>query len=88
MFSSQADPASDGVVVSVTQLHTPSGGAVNVMPDEVVIGGTIRALTPETFTRIQVTCNSCRSKLNGHDCAEGAGSGAASVQTHLYQAWF
>lgn len=48
----QADPASEGAVVSITQLSTGTG-AVNVIPSEVKIGGTLRSLTLEGFARLQ-----------------------------------
>ena len=49
----EVDPATDGVVVSVTKFQTPDGGALNVMPDEVHLGGTIRALNNPTFQYMQ-----------------------------------
>jgi metal-dependent amidase/aminoacylase/carboxypeptidase family protein len=54
LASREADPATEGVVVSVTRLSTPrESTALNVMPDEVELGGTIRAFTVEAFERMQ-----------------------------------
>jgi len=53
LVSREADPSSEGVVVSVTSMFTPPGAALNVMPDDVHFGGTIRALTPTAFDRTQ-----------------------------------
>jgi hypothetical protein len=54
LASREADPATEGVVVSVTRLSTPrESTALNVMPDEVELGGTIRAFTVAAFERMQ-----------------------------------
>jgi len=45
LASREADPATEGVVVSVTRFNTPrESTALNVMPDEVELGGTIPTL--------------------------------------------
>lgn len=54
LASREADPATEGVVVSVTRFNTPrESSALNVMPDEVELGGTIRAFTVAAFERMQ-----------------------------------
>jgi len=50
IVSRQNDPV-DSAVVSVTQVHT--GDALNVIPEEAVIRGSVRAFRPETRDRIE-----------------------------------
>ncbi|MFC1606503.1 M20 family metallopeptidase [Candidatus Latescibacterota bacterium] len=47
--SRMIDPL-DPIVISVCTIH--GGSAVNVIPDEVILGGTIRTVKPETQTRV------------------------------------
>lgn len=50
LVSREADPL-DSQVVTVTRFR--GGGAFNVIPDSVTIGGTFRCFSPEGFTRLK-----------------------------------
>ena len=51
-MSRETDPAGDAAVVSVTQLNS-GGNAYNVIPQSVTFGGTMRALTVESFNKLR-----------------------------------
>ncbi len=45
---SRESAAQDPVVLSVTQVNTVAGGATNVIPTQLTLGGTLRTLDPQT----------------------------------------
>ena len=62
----QANPV-DSAVVSVTMVH--GGSAFNVIPDEVELGGTSRAILPETRQKIEQNIRKIVTSLaDAHGC--------------------
>ncbi|XLU69721.1 IAA-amino acid hydrolase ILR1-like 4 isoform X1 [Arachis hypogaea] len=74
LVSREADPL-DPQVVTVTNFH--GDGAFNVIPDSVTIGGTFRAFSPESITRLkdrihqvitgQAAVHRCTAEVDFHE---------------------
>ncbi|KAL1339020.1 hypothetical protein AAHE18_U001700 [Arachis hypogaea] len=74
LVSREADPL-DPQVVTVTNFH--ADGAFNVIPDSVTIGGTFRAFSPESITRLkdrihqvitgQAAVHRCTAEVDFHE---------------------
>lgn len=67
LVSRQTNPQ-DSSVLSITTIH--GGSAFNVIPDEVTLGGTVRAFCPETRVRLEQSLRDVsRLTAEAHGCA-------------------
>ena len=72
------DPLDSGVI-SVTYMH--AGNTNNVIPSEVKVGGTYRALTHTTFAWLQEQVCRVRPSVRFHKCKQSESKARTEIET-------